>query len=107
MPKRSVWSSSLISNLLCLPKSNSKFKLVSRKCTSREGFCLVGVRLCQLLTILKVDRLLPDNSKWPRFSNLPSGLLRPFSAAEPPPEKDMASASERCRSDGGSTIFDY
>ena len=39
------------------PESNSKFKLVSCKCTSKERFCLVSARLCQPPTIPLISRL--------------------------------------------------
>ncbi len=45
------------------------------------------------------------HSKWPRFSNLRSKLLRPFRAVELPRRKDMASAWEGYRSDRGSRLF--
>ena len=38
-------------------ESNPNFKLGSRKCASRETFCLVSARLCQPFTIPVIDRL--------------------------------------------------
>src|SRR6266446_10593359 len=79
-PKRSVWPGILTSGALCPTggfgcvantglrngaESNPNFKLGSRKCASRETFCLVSARLCQPFTIPVIDRLPFDTPSGP------------------------------------------